>query len=158
MLKRRMHATARAVLVGAALVLSDPGSALADVVSDPPATGAKRRPRTPVASPPLEISEPDGGGPTSDGAVPASDTLAGTAPTAEPMPPAILEPVPLLNAVPDPLPETSPPDAGWATIPGPTPADRLPTTGGTAFAAIGGAFLSLGGLCVGAGRRRRSGG
>lgn len=159
MLKRRIHTTARTVLVGAALTLSGPGAALADVVSDPPAVGARRGPRTPVSSSPLVVTEPDGS-PTFDVAVPASDTPAGQEPTAKPLPPAVLQPAPLLEpqAVPEPPPDTSPPDADRATIPVMPPSNRLPTTGGATVAAIAGAFLSLGGLCLGAGRRRRSGG
>jgi hypothetical protein len=156
MLKRRIHIIAWAVLVGAALALSVPALALAEVVPDPPAVSAKRGPRAPISSPPLVIAEPDGNDPKSDVAIPASDTPAGQAPDAEPSPPVVLEPAPLFEppAVPEAPPLTGPHEADRGNVPVRPPSGRLPTTGGGTAAALAGAMLSLGGLCLGGGRSR----
>lgn len=157
MLKRRNHTTARTVLVGTALALLCPELALADVVADPPAAAARRRPRVPTSSPPLVVAEPDGRGPTPEIAVPVSDAPVGEAPVPEPLPLAALEPVPVIEpeAVPESRPEATTPETGRAYHPVPPPSGRLPTTGGVTAAALAGAFLSLGGICVGAGRHSR---
>ena len=158
MLNRRIHTTTRAVLVGAALALLSPELALADVVADPPAAASRRRPHVPTSSPPLVVAEPDGSGPTPDVAVPVSDAPVGEAPVAEPVPLAVPEPVPVIapEPVPESRPAATPPETARVGHPVPSPSGRLPTTGGVTAVALAGAFLSLGGLCVGAGRHSRS--
>jgi hypothetical protein len=126
---------------------------------DLPAAAARRRSRVPTSSPPLTVAEPDGDGPTSDGAVPVSGRPVGAVPTPQPLPPAMTEPAPELEPEVGPTapPEPSPPRTGRAQPPARPPSGRLPATGGATAAAAAGAFLSLGGLCIGAGRHARTG-
>jgi hypothetical protein len=160
MLKRPIHTTARAVLLGAALALLSPELALADVAGDPPAAAARRRPPVPGSSPPLVVAEPDGSRQTPDVAVPVSDAPVGEAPVPQPLPLAVPEPVPVIapEAVPESRPEATPPETARVGNPVPSPSGRLPTTGGATAMALAGAFLSLGGLCIGAGRHSRRAG
>jgi hypothetical protein len=160
MLKRRINTTARAVLLGAALALLSPGLALADAAGDPPAAAARRRSPGPTSSPPLVVAEPDRSGPTPDVAVPVSDAPVGDTPMPETLPLAVPEPVPVIEpeAVPESRPGAAPPETARVGHPVPPPSGRLPTTGGVPAVALAGAFLSLGGLCVGAGRRSRRAG
>jgi hypothetical protein len=160
MLKRRIHTTARAVLLRAALALLSPELALADVAEGPPTAAARRRPPVPNSSAPLVVAEPDGSGPIPDIAVPVSEAPVGEAPVPEPLPLAVPEPVPVIKpeAVPESRPEATPPETARVGHPVASPSGRLPTTGGVTAVALAGAFLSLGGLCIGAGRHSRRAG
>lgn len=127
---------------------------------DVPAAAARRRSRVPTSSAPLTVAEPDGGPTPGDGAAPVSGRPVVEAPAPQPLPvvPAMPEPAPEVQPEvgPTPAAEVSPPSTAPPPAP-PRPAGRLPATGGVTAGAVAGAFLSIGGICIGAGGHMRRG-
>ena len=148
MVKRRICNALAPVLIGAVLIVAGAPEAAVSGGADPPVSAARRKPRVPSSSP--VIPEDVDHIPPAAGAPPSVSIPPPVTPPPPPPTPPPTEAPPVVQS------NVSPPPAPPPINPIRLPSKHLPTTGvAAAFAALAGAFLSVGGLCVAAGRGRR---